>query len=328
MIAIDVMGGDRAPDVVLQGSLQAASKAIPITLFGPSDAITQWLDKHDKNWKTYPITIVHAPEVVAMDDDPLSAIRQKRASSLVVAIESVATGRCRAVVSAGNSGALMAAAIFIIGREDAVERAPFAGFLPTPIGSVLCLDLGANTDCRAHHLMQFAHLGNSFVKKVLGLPRPRIGLLSNGHEQGKGSMLVKEAYALLKKENSLHFIGNVEPCHIFSQQTDVVVCDGFSGNVMLKTLESTITAMQNTIEQEGAQYGIDGLKLANAITSRFSSNKDGGALLLGVKGTVVVCHGASTAHDIEKAIIFSMQSNTIINAKRQMSFQREMHVPI
>lgn len=324
MIAIDVMGGDQAPDIVLQGSLQAASKAIPITLFGPSDLITHWLNNHDKNWKTYPITVMHAPEIVAMDEDPLSVARQKRKSSLVAAVESVATGQCRAVVSAGNSGALMAAAIFIIGREDGIERAPIASFLPTPIGSVLCLDLGANTDCRPHHLVQFAHLGNSFVKKVLGLPHPRIGLLSNGHETGKGSMLVKEAYTLLKKEPALHFVGNVEPYHIFSQHVDVAVSDGFSGNVMLKTLEATMAMMQHNIEREGAQYGIDGKKLTESLTNRSSFNKDGGALLLGVKGTVVVCHGASTALDIEHAIIFSMQSSTIINAKRQMTFQREI----
>lgn len=294
MIAIDVMGGDNAPEVVLQGALAAAKKYIPVALYGPQGMIRQWLTCNDPSWECLSITVVDASEIVAMDEEPVLAVRKKPASSLVKAVASVAAGQSVAVLSAGNSGALMAAAALIIGRCAGVERPAIAGFLPTPQGRTLILDLGANTECRPAHLQTFAHLGNDYVHRTLGITNPRIGLLSNGHEEGKGSMLVKETYALLKLD-SLNFIGNVEPYDVFTHKADVVVCDGFSGNVLLKTMESVTQMITGLIDPQAAQ----------AVAMHFSSGLLSGALLLGVNGSVIVCHGSADAHAIENAISFA-----------------------
>src|SRR5271157_3208988 len=168
MIAVDVMGGDHAPDVVLAGALAAAKKSIPVMLFGPQAMMEHWLDASDRSWHSLPIKLVDCPDTIAMDDEPVFAVRKKAQSSLVKAITSVAAGDCSAVISAGNSGALMAAAVFFIGRADGIERPAIAGFLPTQTGSVLALDLGANTECRPEHLVQFARMGALHMQKIFG----------------------------------------------------------------------------------------------------------------------------------------------------------------
>ncbi len=294
MIAIDIMGGDHAPEAVLEGALRAAQQSIPLLLSGPQPMIEQWLTQHDSAWRSYDIVIAHAQTCIAMDDEPVAAIRKNPQSSLVVAVTSVAQGRCNAVISAGNSGALMAAALFLIGREQGIDRPAIAGLLPSKNGPVVGLDLGANTECRPQHLQQFAHMGHRYAQIALKCTNPRIGLLSNGHEEGKGSQLVKEAHVLLKHD-SLNFVGNVEPYGIFAGNVDVVVCDGFAGNVLLKTMEAVSTFIMQAVGQQAAHM----------LRDRLSYVKYGGALLLGVKHPVIVCHGASNADAIEHAIIFA-----------------------
>lgn len=298
MVAVDVMGGDHAPDAVLQGALAAAKNSVPVALFGPQALISDWLCKHEPLWERLAITIVDAPECVAMDEDPVSAVRKKSRSSLVQAVASVAGGQSSIALSAGNSGALMAAAALIIGRSPGVERPAIAGLLPTSTkNNVLVLDLGANTECRASHLQTFAHLGSDYLQRVFGIQSPRIGLLSNGHEAGKGSQLVKEVYTLLQADR-LNFIGNVEPGDVFAHRADVVVCDGFSGNVLLKTMEAIADLIAHSLGSDHAAM----------IDQRFTHKKMHGALLLGVNRPVIVCHGNADAQAIEQAIQFAWSS--------------------
>jgi glycerol-3-phosphate acyltransferase PlsX len=285
MIAVDVMGGDRAPQVVLEGGLAAARKSVPIAFYGPGTMIEQWLDAKDPAWRTYAITVVDAPEAIDMAAEPVSAVRKKTNSSLVRAVASVSSGKSVAVVSAGNSGALMAASTLFIGKQEGVLRPAIAGFLPSSQGKVLVLDLGANTDCRSHHLQQFAHMGVNYLTHLTKNIRPRVGVLSNGHEPGKGNVIVKEAHQLLQKD-TLNFIGNVEPYDIFAGRADVVVCDGFVGNVLLKTMESVAEQVHT---DTAARDEMDSVR--------------GGALLLGVKGVVLVCHGNADARAIEQALV-------------------------
>jgi len=293
MIAIDVMGGDQAPGVVLEGAVSAAKKSIPITLFGPARLINDWLAINEPLWTQYPIAIADSNDVIAMDEEPVLAVRKKTSSSLVRAVASVAGGQSSAVLSAGNSGAFMIASTLVLGRQEGIERPAIAGFLPTTHGNVLALDLGANTECRAYHLVQFAQMGSEYLNRTMGVNNPTIALLSNGHEEGKGSQLVKEAYGLLK-QSSLNFVGNAEPYDVFEHKVDIVVCDGFSGNILLKTLEAVCSLIEHKLGD-----------VANSFTAQLGYKKIGGAMLLGVKGQVVVCHGNSDAQTLENAITFA-----------------------
>ncbi len=294
MIAIDVMGGDNAPIVVLQGAVAAARRGIAVQLHGSAEMITSWLAAHEATWCELPITIVPSQEIIGMDEEPVFAVRKKPGASLVKAVESVARGTCSATLSAGNSGAMMAASALIMGRHAGVERPAIAGYLPSKKGMVLALDLGANTECRPHHLVQFAHLGTAHIREAQGIENPRVGLLSNGHEDTKGSALGKEAFVLLKQEPGINFIGNVEPYHIIEHHIDVVVCDGFSGNILLKTME----AITDLIKEWHPSIIPD-------LDARLTYKQLGGALLLGVKGTAIICHGNADAHTMEQAIIFA-----------------------
>ncbi len=286
MVAVDVMGGDRAPQVVLEGCLAAARKSVPVALYGPRHSIEQWLDANDPVWRTYRMSIIDAPGVIDMAAEPVAAVRKQPQSSLVQAIISVANGASVAAVSAGNSGAIMAASVFGIGRQSGVERPAIAGFFMTQQAPTLVLDLGANTDCRPSHLYQFAHLGAQHLEQTKRQMRPRIGLLSNGHEPGKGNIVSKEAFHLLCADTSLNFMGNVEPYDLFAGRVDMVVCDGFVGNVLLKTMESVGALIQAKVP---------------GVPDVWST--ESGALLLGVKGTVLICHGNADAHAIEKAVL-------------------------
>lgn len=321
MIALDVMGGDYAPQAIVHGALLAAQQSIPITLFGPQDLIVKLLEDLDVNWQRYPLSIVHADQVVGMDDDPVSAVKTKPDSSLVKAVASVKQGTCQAVISAGSSGALMVASTLILGRQEGVGRAAIAGFLPTKKGKVLALDLGANTEVRPEHLYQFAHLGAAHVAAVGGIKNPRVALLANGHEASKGSALVKQAHLLLK-ESALNFIGNAEPKHVFDHEMDVIVCDGFTGNVLLKTCEAVtdmfsewlvqgVTDYSKNLPAESAKQTEDAAHFLQAsIDARLDYKQVGGALLLGVNGVVVVCHGSSDAQTMQRAITFAWSTIT------------------
>jgi len=317
MIALDVMGGDHAPQAVVHGAFLAAQQSIPITLFGPHDLITSLLEDLDAQWQRYPLYIAHADQVIGMDDDPVWAVKTKPDSSLVKAVASVKHGVCQAVVSAGSSGALMVAATLILGRQEGVGRAAIAGFLPTKKGKVLALDLGANTEVRPEHLYQFAHLGAAHLVAVSGVKHPRVALLANGHEEGKGSALVKQAHVLLKG-SMLNFIGNAEPKHVFDHEMDVIVCDGFSGNVLLKTCEAATDMLSEWLAQGIAEYAHSdvsqvhdmGKFLQTSIDARLDYKQVGGALLLGVNGTVIVCHGSSDVQTIQCALAFAWSTIT------------------
>lgn len=307
MIALDAMGGDFAPHKPLEGAVRAARRGVSVCVFGNAAVLEEVLTAIDSEWRSLPLHIEHTTEEIGMDEEPASAVRKKQDSSLVRAVRSIKEGRCSAAVSAGGSGALMIASLFILGRQEGVERPAIAAIFPTKQGPVLVLDIGANTDCKPHYLRQFADLGVAFVREHFQLNNPRIGLLANGHEDSKGSLLTKETFPLLK-ESGLNFIGNVEPYNVFAGDVDVVVTDGFSGNVMIKTVESVhdliLSMAKNAVEESGLgnSSGFDLMK--NAINKRFLDGNCGGAPLLGVRGDVIVCHGAASAEDIERALVF------------------------
>ena len=293
MIAVDAMGGDYAPEQIVKGALQAAQKNVPVMLFGHQSEIELILSKNDPLWHQLKISIKNCSEIIEMAEDPSFAVRKKTNSSLVKAVESVKDGLCCAAISAGSSGALMVAASFILGRLEWVERPAIIAELPFLKNRVVCLDLGANADCKPEYLLQFAYLGDLYAKDYLGILQPRIALLSNGQEDGKGNLMTKQAFSLLKT-STLNFVGNVEPELVFKNGTDVIVCDGFSGNIFLKTLE----ACEKFFGKKDVSF----------------EKEMGGALLVGVKGTVVVAHGNSDANVMEKAILFAFS--------RSLNFQK------
>ncbi len=309
MIAIDVMGGDFAPNIVLQGAAQAAREGNAVCLFGPEAESISWLNAHEPSWKTLPITFINTTEVVGMADEPVGAVRKKQDSSLVKAVASLAQGKVDAVVSAGNSGALMVAGVFVLGRQEGIERPAIAGLFPAGSGQVVGLDLGANTDCKPQNLVQFAHLGASYAKRMLGIENPRIALLSNGEEDVKGSLLTKEAFQLLKQESTLNFIGNREPRDVLSGDVDVFVCDGFTGNVFLKTAETVFAQRHRYFKQllsELVAAGTITAQALNILEQQLEATdvvkQMGGALLVGVQKPMFICHGAAKAEDIAQAI--------------------------
>lgn len=292
MIAVDAMGGDKAPNQVVLGSLLASKKGISVRLFGPEQKLIFLLDEFDSSWRNYNISICDSNQVVDMAEEPVAAIRKKNRSSLVMSIESIKQKKCKAVVSAGNTGAFMAAATFVLGRQPGVLRPPIVGALPIKNNKkVLCLDIGANVDCKPEYLIQFAHLAKDYAHNILGLSNPRIALLANGHEEGKGNSVVKQVYQLLK-QSDLNFVGNVEPYAVFDDFADIVVSDGFAGNIFLKTIEAC------------AQH---------FITDGYEIGKDG-ALLLGVNGIVVAVHGNADAQAIKKAIFLAEE--TVANEEK------------
>lgn len=298
MIVIDAMGGDNAPHDIIKGALVAVkNQDAEITLCGPSELLENILSSLDSKWDSYPIKIHHSPDIIGMDEDPVGAFKKKQLSSLVEAVRLVKLGLATHVISAGNSGALVIASLFVLGRQQDCERPAIAGFLPTPKGPVFALDLGANTEVRPQHLYQFAHVGVEYLRQATGKKNPTVALLSNGHESGKGSATVKEAHSLLASSN-LNFIGNAEPYHVFNRDMDIIVCDGFSGNVMLKTMEAVYRASIDMLVEKKylLQDGIDHFK------QQIDSRQAGGALLLGVNGNVIVSHGSADAQTIENAV--------------------------
>lgn len=282
MIALDAMGGDFAPHATLEGALSAAKSGVEVILFGPEEKMRLFLASKDSAWESYPIKLKNSPQTIEMGEDPISAIKGKKNSSLVEAVSALKSGVVNAVVSAGNSGALMAASVLLLGKNEGMERPAIAGFIPVKNGHVLCLDLGANTECKPANLLQFAKMGASYLKNKCRIINPKVGLLSNGSEDSKGSLLTKEAFSLLKNAE-INFVGNVEPEDILEHKVDLVVTDGFTGNVFLKTVEA---------------FSKNGSEWMNV----------GGALLMGVNGTVVVSHGKSNAKAIENAILLASKN--------------------
>jgi len=306
------MGGDHAPAVVVEGSIQAASEHdISLILVGDKQRIQDELDKH--KWDASKISIRHASEIVGMDESPVQAIRKKKDSSLKVCFDLVKSGEASAVVSAGNSGAAMAAAMFLMKKVQGVERPAIAVSVPTMKGSAVLLDVGGNVDCKPLHLLQFAVMGSVYARYVLKTERPRVGLLSNGEEEGKGNELTRETNALIKK-TSLNYIGYVEGRDIYRGDVDVVVADGFVGNVVLKLSEGLVEAVTTMLKEEimSSLPSKVGYLLAKGAFKRLKKKIDyaeyGGAPLLGIEGVCVISHGRSNPKAIKNAILRASES--------------------
>jgi len=305
-IAVDAMGGDHGPAPVIEGAMQAAQElGVGVILVGKEDELAPACRKlHCTDQR---ITIHHAPQVVEMHESPAAVARKKRDSSIWVATELVKSGQADAVVSPGNTGASMVAAFFVLGLTKGVERPAIATMLPTLTGSAVMLDVGANVDCTARHLEQFALMGNEFAKHLYAKPNPRVGLLSIGEEDTKGNEVTKEAFKLLKA-SPLNFIGNIEGREVYSGSADVVVCDGFIGNVALKISEGVAEVIKKLLMKEISgswlgrlAYPLIASPLLN-LKRKIDYAEFGGAPLLGVNGTTMICHGRSSAKAIKNAI--------------------------
>lgn len=310
MIALDAMGGDSAPHVTVIGAINAARKGVDVGLFGDQDVLIPLLDAADPAWSHLSITVFHCTQAIEMDAEPTTSVTRQTDASLVRACRAVADGVADAVVSAGNSGAALVAGTFILGRVEEVLRPAIGTFLPTNAGSLFCLDLGANADCKPTFLEQFAYMGHLYVKIMKNIPAPRVALLSNGAESYKGPTLVKEAYKRLSA-SPLNFIGNLEARDIFDDRADVLICDGFSGNVLLKAMQGTASAMNTWMKQEsertvlGRLAGLLMRPVARRIRIKTNYATQGGALLLGLRHPCIIAHGCSNALAIEQALLLA-----------------------
>jgi len=308
-IAIDAMGGDYGPSIVVPGAIEAARAQIcDLLLVGDKNAVGVELRKYDTSGLE--VTVVHASQVVEMREKPSEILRRKKDSSIQVACQLVKDGLADGVVSAGNSGATVACGMFVLGRIPGVERPALAGILFTEKSSMVLIDVGANVDCKPFHLFQFGLMADVFAKDVLGVHRPRVGLLSIGEEEGKGNVQVKEAFDLFKL-SSLNFVGNVEGRDIFTGNVDVVVCDGFVGNVALKLSEGLGASLTRIFRKEisGGLLPRIGQALLQGAIDKFTRLVDyaeyGGAPLLGLQGIGIVCHGVSNVKAIKSAVVMA-----------------------
>jgi glycerol-3-phosphate acyltransferase PlsX len=306
-IAVDAMGSDSAPVVEVDGAIQAAAQyGVAIVLVGLEDRIREHLAKHDTSGLS--IEVVHASEVITMDDAAATAVRRKRDSSIRVAARMMRDGDVSGIVSAGNTGAVMATSKLVVGTLPVVDRPALSAVLPTQKGKpAILLDVGANVDCKPLHLEQFAIMGDIYSRAIFGIRRPRVGLLSIGEEDSKGNELTKEAFKSLKRA-AINFIGNVEGRDIFKGEVDVFVCDGFTGNVVLKLSEGLIETFTAMLGQElkktvSAKLGyILSQHAFRDFKKRLDYSEYGGAPLLGINGITIVCHGRSNANAIKNAI--------------------------
>ena len=308
VIALDAMGSDRAPKPEVEGAIQAARRfGIQVTLVGPEERLRAELSRHPFS-RSLPISVVHASEIITMDDKAVQAVRAKRDSSMRVGLRLVREGEAAAFISAGNTGAAMATAKMVLGGLAGVDRPALVAIIPTAIGTVsTLLDVGANVDSKPHNLEQFAMMGEIYFRSMFGTPRPRVGILSIGEEEGKGNELTREAFSLIK-QLPLNFIGNVEGRDIYSGKVDVIVADGFVGNVALKTSEGVANLVRATLKETLAATITRqvGYLLSRSAFSDFKKRIDhteyGGAPLLGVKGACFVTHGSSNVNAIKNAI--------------------------
>jgi glycerol-3-phosphate acyltransferase PlsX len=312
-VAVDAMGGDTAPQAEIAGAVQALttlSDRFLIQLVGRSDVIGTELAKYPQVDRSR-IEIHEAPEVIGMAEKPLAAVRRKRKSSIVVGLSLQKAGRSDAFVSAGNTGALLAASTLLLGLHEGVERATVATLFPTSSQPVLVLDGGANVDCSPRELVGFAYLGSVYMRDVIRRPSPTVGLLNVGEEEEKGNAITREAHNLLRRSPRLHYIGNIEGRDIVAGHpkfgvVDVVVCDGFVGNVILKFYESVAHLFVGLVGERAP----DVLKRPEIqeLFRILDYSEYGGAPLLGVKGVSIICHGASTPNAIKNAIRVAVQS--------------------
>lgn len=297
-IAVDAMGGDHAPQAIVEGVMLAKKEFpdIEFQLYGKEVAIRQYLTDETN------ITIIHTDEKIMSEDEPVKAIRRKKQASMVLAAQAVKEGRADAIFSAGNTGALLAAGLFIVGRIKGIERPGLMSTLPVMNSEqgFDMLDLGANADNKPEHLLQYGILGSFYAQNVRGISKPRVGLLNNGTEETKGSDLTKKAFDLLKNEPSIHFIGNVEARELLNGAADVLVTDGFTGNAVLKTMEGTALNLMSVLKEAILTSGIKGkvgaLLLKDSLRGlkgQMDYAKYGGAVLFGLKAPVIKTHGAT-----------------------------------
>jgi glycerol-3-phosphate acyltransferase PlsX len=305
-IALDAMGGELGPEEMVAGAIQAVEESdLDVALIGDENILNSLMQK--LSLISPRLQIIHASQSVSMDESPFEAIRKKKDSSIARAFEQVKNGKADAVVSAGNSGATMASAIRSLGRLENIARPGIASIFPTLKKPLVMMDVGANVDCRPQHLFQFGVMGAAFSDNLFQIKKPSIGLLSIGEEGGKGNVLVKSAHELFRK-SSLNFVGNVEGRDIFQGDVDVIVCDGFVGNVCLKVSEGLAEAIISMLRTEISKTFMAkmGYLLAKKAFNNFGKRVDyaeyGGAPLLGVNGTGIVCHGRSNAKAIKNAI--------------------------
>ena len=311
-IAVDAMGGDHAPHAIVGGAILAARElAADIILVGRQEQIEPLLETYSAPPN---VSIVPASEVIAMGAHPVEAVRKQQDSSIVVAARMVKTGAADALVSAGSTGAAMACSLLEWGRIKGIDRPAISAILPTLDGACIMLDVGAQVDCHPKNLAQFALMGSLYAQIVLGIERPRVGLLNNGEEEGKGCELVREAYPLLRQSSDLNFVGNVEGRDILAGKADVVVCDGFIGNVVLKFAEGMGAVIFDLLREaigRSARSKLGGFMLRPALKElwrKMDYTEYGGAPLLGVRGVCIISHGSSNEKAVKNAIRVAHES--------------------
>ncbi len=307
-IAIDAMGGDNAPGEIVKGAVEAIceNEKVEIVLVGFEDKIKEELGRYKYDEKR--ITVVNSSETILMDEPPVNAIRKKKDSSMVVAMNMVKSRECDAFISAGSSGAILVGGQVIVGRIKGIERPPLAPVIPTSDGVALLIDAGANVDARSSHLVQFARMGSIYMEKIVGIKNPRVAIVNIGTEEEKGNALVKETFPMLKNCTDINFIGSVEARDIPFGAADVIVCEAFVGNVILKLYEGLATTLLSKIKagmMSTLRSKIGALLIKPALKGTlktFSVDKYGGAPLLGLNGLVVKIHGNSKAVEVKNAI--------------------------
>lgn len=308
-IAVDAMGGDNAPQAIVKGVVDAVNERsnIKVFLIGKETVVNEQLRNYTYNKKQ--IEVIHAEEVIETAEPPVMAIRKKKESSIVKGLNMVKENSADAFVSAGSSGAILAGGQLLVGRIKGVERPPLAPLLPTEKGVSLLVDCGANIDARPSHLVQFAKMGSIYMESVMGIRNPRVGIVNIGAEEEKGNMLVKETYPLLKNCPDINFIGSIEAREIPGGQADVIVCEAFVGNVILKLYEGVGITLMHMVKQglmQNFRSKIGALLVKPALKKtlkKFDASEHGGAPLLGLKGLVVKTHGSSDALEVKNSII-------------------------
>lgn len=309
IVAVDAMGGDHAPAEQVKGAVEAVnqSSTVAVKLFGDEEKIKQELSAYTYNKEQ--VEVIHCPSVVENCDVPTVAIRSKKDSSMVMGLYALKNGEADAFISCGNTGALLVGGQIIVGRIKGIERAGLAFLVPSVKGPVLIMDCGANVDCKPEMLPQFAVMGSIYMKSVLGISNPRVGIINNGEEENKGNQFVKDAFPLLKETNGINFTGSVETRGLTDGEVDVAVCDGFVGNIILKTYEGVAATMLKVVKDaimSTAKAKIGGMLIKNDLKKamkQFSIEEYGGAPMLGLRGFVVKPHGSSKAPEIKNAVL-------------------------